>query len=222
MAIVGGRLVRVPPFERGVTLGDFLVPVQLGERLSSRARDLILVVLGAVLIALTANISIPVPGSPVPVTGQTFSVLLVGGALGFRRGLSSAALYLLMGLFLPVYAQHRSGPAVFGWIDAGGVHLGATGGYLLGFLLASSVVGRLAELGWDRHLGAALAAMALGNALIYGVGLPWLAVAAGLGPQETLAKGLFPFLIGDALKLVAAGAILPLGWWTIRRRPSER
>ncbi len=222
MAIAGRRLVRLPTVERGVTLADFLVPAQLRERLSSGAWDLILVALGAILIAVTANVSVPVPGSPVPVTGQTFSVLLVAGTLGFRRGLSSAALYLLMGLFLPVYAQHRSGPAAFGSIDATGIHLGATGGYLVGFLLAGAVVGRLAELGWDRHPGAAVAAMAIGNGFIYAVGLPWLALAAGLGPQETLAKGLFPFLVGDALKLMAAGGILPLGWWTLSRRPSER
>ncbi len=222
MAIAGRPPVHIPTFERGRTLGDFLVPARLRDRLGSGAWDLVLVVLGAVLIALTANVSLPVPGSPVPVTGQTFSVLLVGGTLGLRRGLSSAVLYLLMGLFLPVYAGHRSGLSVFGSIDPTGVHLGATGGYLLGFILASAVAGRLAEQGWDRHPGTALGAMAIGNVLIYALGLPWLALAANLGLQETLAKGLLPFLVGDALKLMAAGGILPLGWWTLSRRPSER
>ena len=221
MTTATSRLVRVPPIERGITLGDFLVPVRIGDRIGSRARHIVLVVLGAVLIALTANLTFRIPGSPVPITGQTFSVLLVGAALGSRRGIAATVLYLLMGLLLPVYAQNRSGPEVIASLEGGRVVLGATGGYLLGFVLASALVGRLAELGWDRRLPMALAAMAIGNAVVYAVGLPWLAAAAGFGPQETIAKGLLPFLLGDALKLLAAAALLPVGWWLVRRRPSE-
>jgi biotin transport system substrate-specific component len=216
------EFLRSPALDAGRTLGDKLVPAGVAERIGSTARDVALVIGGALLIALTANFTIPVPGSPVPVTGQTFSVLLVNGALGSRRGAGAVGIYLLMGLFLPVYAEHRSGLAVFGSMQEGGVRFGATGGYLIGFLVAGAVVGRLAELGWDRRLLTAFAAMLVGNVIIYAIGLPWLAIAANFGPQETLAKGLYPFLVGDALKLLAAGALLPAGWWIVSRRPSER
>jgi biotin transporter BioY len=156
-------LNRLPAAERGLTIGDFLVPVGIGERISSRARHIALVVAGALLIALSANYVIPVPGSPVPVTGQTFAVLLVGGALGARRGTLSALLYLALGLFLPVYANHASGLDTIIGIEGGTILLGATGGYLIGFVLAAAVVGRLAELGWDRKIGGAVGAMLLGT-----------------------------------------------------------
>jgi biotin transport system substrate-specific component len=222
MTAASTGLAREAALGRRLTLADVLLPANFVARVGSTARDIALVVAGAILIAATANFSIPVPGSPVPVTGQTFSVLLVSGVLGARRGLGATGLYLLMGLLLPVYAQNRSGVSVFGSVDSAGIHLAATGGYLVGFLLASAVVGRLAELGWDRRPLTAVASMLVGNILIYAVGLPWLAIAAGFGPQETVAKGLVPFLIGDALKLLAAGALLPAGWWLVRRRPSER
>jgi biotin transport system substrate-specific component len=222
MTIAMPRLVRVPPLERGITLGDFLVPIGVGERISSRFRHVILVLVGALLIALTANVAVPVPGSPVPITGQTFSVLLVGGALGFRRGSLATLLYLVMGLFLPVYAQHRSGPEIIGSLRDGQLVLGATGGYLVGFVVASALVGRLAELGWDRRLIGSVAAMAIGNVVIYAIGLPWLALAAGYQPTEAVAKGLVPFVFGDVLKLLMAGVLLPVGWWVVARRPSDR
>ena len=144
-------------------------------------RHVALVVAGALVIALSANLAIPVPGSPVPVTGQTFAVLLVGGALGYRRGMLATLLYLGLGLFLPVYAQHKSGVEVIGTIRDGHLVLGTNGGYLLGFVLAAALVGRLAELGWDRRIGGALGAMLLGNVVIYAIGLPWLMAATGHG-----------------------------------------
>jgi biotin transport system substrate-specific component len=215
------RLVRVPPFERGITLGDFLVPIRLGERVGSRTRHLALVVLGALLIAIGANLRIPTV--PVPITGQTLAVLLVGASLGFRRGLAASLLYLLLGVIgLPVFADQRSGAAMIATVQDGGLVLGATGGYLLGFVVASALVGILAEAGWDRHLGGSIAAMALGNAVIYAVGLPWLAIALKLDITETLAAGLYPFLVGDGLKLLVAAALLPGGWWIVRRRDDDR
>jgi len=220
--IATSRLNRVPAAERGITIGDFLVPIQIGERISARARHVILIVAGALLIALTANYAVPVPGSPVPVTGQTLSVLLVGGALGFRRGALATLLYLAMGLFLPVYAGHASGIATIATVKSGQVVLGATGGYLVGFVLAAAVVGRLAELGWDRKLIGAVGAMFIGNALIYVVALPWLAAATGFTLSETIDKGLTPFLLGDAIKLALAGALFPLAWWVVGHRPGER
>ncbi|HVA86157.1 MAG TPA: biotin transporter BioY [Candidatus Saccharimonadales bacterium] len=216
------RLNRLPAAERGITIGDFLVPIRVGERLSTRARHLVLIVAGATLIALTANYSVPVPGSPVPITGQTFSVLLVGGALGFRRGLLATALYVVLGFFLPVYAQHDSGIATIATIHGGSIALGATGGYLVGFIVAGGLVGRLAELGWDRRLVGAVAAMAIGNVLIYVVGIPWLMAAAHLGLADALQAGLRPFLVGDAIKLLLAGGLFPVAWWVVHHRPGER
>ncbi len=214
MTIVIPRLDRLPAAERGITIADFLVPIRVGERLSSRARHVALIFAGALLIYLTARIAFPVPGSPVPVTGQTFGVLLVGGALGFRRGLAATALYVALGLIgLPFFAEGKGGLSVV---------LGATGGYLIGFVIAGAVVGRLAELGWDRRLAGAVGAMAIGNALIYVVGLPWLAVVTRSDVQTTLANGFYPYVLGDILKLVLAAIVFPAAWWVVGRRPGER
>ena len=229
-------MTRVPAAESGVTIGDFVIPVRIADRISARARDVALVVAGALLVALTAQLTIVQAGqvvplvadfrirladSPVPITGQTFGVLLVGGALGFRRGAASLALYVLLGFFLPVYAGGASGVERLAGIRDGTLVLGATGGYLIGFVAAAGVVGRLAELGWDRRLGGALAAMLLGNAVIYLFGLPWLMLATGMDLPTAVAKGLTPFLVGDAVKLALAGALFPAAWWVVGRRPSE-
>jgi biotin transport system substrate-specific component len=215
-------LNRLPAAERGLTIGDFLVPVRIGERMSARARHLALIVAGALLIALSANYVVPVPGSPVPVTGQTFAVLLVGGALGARRGVLSALLYLAMGLFLPVYADHASGLGTIVSVSGGSIVLGATGGYLIGFVLAAACVGRLAELGWDRHIGGSLAAMIIADSLIYAVGVPWLMIATDWPLSEAVRLGVAPFLVGDAVKIVLAAMLFPLAWWVVGRRPGER
>jgi len=219
--IATSRLTRVPALERGITIGDFLVPVVLSERLGSRVRHLALIVTGALILVLSANISIPIPGTPVPVTGQTFGVLLVGGALGFRRGMLATLLYLALGLFLPVYADHKSGIAVIGTIRDGHVILGTNGGYLLGFVVAAALVGRLAELGWDRRIGGALGAMLLANVVIYLIGLPWLMAATGHDAAWTVAAGMTPFLVGDALKLLLAAVLFPAAWWVVGHRPGE-
>ncbi len=219
MTIALPRLARVPIDQRGLTIADFLVPIRVGERMSSRARHVALILAGALLISLCARIVIPVPGSPVPVTGQTFGVLLVGGALGFRRGLLAVTLYVALGFVLPVYASGSQGLVS---VSGGHLVLGQTGGYLLGFIVAASLVGRLAELGWDRRIGGALAAMAIGNVVVYVIGLPWLMAAVGLDLPTAVAKGLVPFLLGDALKLILAGAAFPVAWWIVGRRPEER
>jgi biotin transport system substrate-specific component len=200
--------------ERGITIGDFLVPIRISERLNVRARHLALILLGTLLISIAAQVSIPVPGSPVPITGQTFGVLLTAGALGFRRGIASTALYLLIGAIgLPVFARGDSG------ID---IVTGATGGYLVGFIVAAAVIGRLAELGWDRNLLGAIGAMLIGSVAIYTVGLPWLAYVAHLDPATTLQKGLYPFIPGDIVKLALAAAAFPAAWWLVGRRPGDR
>jgi biotin transport system substrate-specific component len=214
MTIAIPRMTRLPIDQRGITLADFLVPIQVGERLGVRVRNIALIVAGALLIYLTARIAFPVPGSPIPVTGQTFGVLLAGGALGFRRGLSSVALYVLIGLIgLPWFAEGKGGVNVI---------LGASGGYLVGFAIAGAVVGRLAELGWDRRIHGAVAAMLIGNVAIYLVGVPWLMAVAHLDLQAGIAQGVTPFLIGDAIKLALAGAAFPVAWWIVGRRPGER
>jgi biotin transport system substrate-specific component len=214
MTIAMPRLQRVPSDERGITIGDFLVPIRLWERIGVRARHLALVIAGALFIFLTALIAIKVPGSPVPITGQTFGVLLVGGALGFRRGIAATSLYVLLGLVgLPFFAEGKSGfETVFG----------ATGGYLLGFILAGALVGRLAELGWDRRLIGSVAAMVLGNAVIYIVGLPWLKVITGETWDWTFQNGLYLYVAGDLIKLLLAAVAFPAAWWVVGRRPGDR
>ena len=212
MTIALPRLDRSPVDERGLTIGDFLVPVAIGERLSTRFRHIILIALGAVVIALSARFVIPT--LPVPFTGQTLGVLLVGGALGFRRGSAAVLLYLAIGaLGAPIYAESKAGLSVIG---------GPTGGYLIGFVVAAGLVGRLAELGWDRRLPGALVAMTVGTAVIYAIGVPWLKVATGMSWSDAVAVGMTQFLIWDLAKACIAGAAFPLAWWMVGRRPEDR
>jgi biotin transport system substrate-specific component len=206
------RLDRSTAAERGLTLADFLVPVTLAERTPTRVRHVVLIVIGAFVVALSAQVAIPT--LPVPFTGQTLGVLVVGGALGFRRGALALLLYLAMGLAgLSVFAEGTSGV---------GKILGASGGYLIGFVVAAAIVGRLAELGWDRHIGGSLAAMAIGTAVIYAIGVPWLKVTLGIPWETAVAEGMTKFLVWDAAKLVVAAGIFPAAWWVIGRRPEDR
>jgi biotin transport system substrate-specific component len=223
------RWVRVPPFERGITLGDFLVPIRLGERAASWQRHLLMIGVGTLLIILGARISFYLPGNTlVPVTLQTFGVLFGGALLGFRRSLLSVALYILLGAVgLPVFAYsenahaYLSGISTIASVTNGQIVLGVTGGYIVGFLLAGPFVGRLAELGWDRKIGGSIAAMVLGNIVIYLIGVPWLMLAAGLTLDDGLKYGLWPFVPGDLLKVAVAAGLLPVGWWLVRRRSSD-
>jgi len=212
MTIAMPRFDRSTAAERGLTIADFLVPVTVAERLNTRVRDTVLVASGALFIYLTSLVV--VPHEPVPWTGQTFGVLMVGGALGLRRGFLAVALYVLLGYVgLPFFAEGKSGAAVI---------LGATGGYLIGFIVAGAVVGRLAELGWDRRFGGAIGMMLIGSAIIYAIGLPWLGAVADLTPSETIAAGLTPFVLWDGIKLAVAAGIFPVAWWLIGRRPDDR
>jgi biotin transport system substrate-specific component len=215
MTITMPRLDRLPAQERGLTIGDFLVPIRVSERINTRARHLALILIGTALIALCARVSILVPGNPVPFTGQTFGVLLSAGALGFRRGLAASLLYLVLGAVgLPIFAEGAHGTSVI---------LGATGGYLVGFVVASALVGRLAELGWDRTILGAIGAMLMGSLVIYAVGVPWLAVTAFGGDLATaFDKGMRAFLLWDAIKLLLAAAVFPAAWWFVGRRPGDR
>lgn len=212
MTIAIPRLDRSTAADRGITLADFLVPIGVAERLNARLRHIVLIATGAFFILLTAQVVVAT--QPVPLTGQTFGVLVVGGALGFRRGATAVGLYVLLGLVgLPFFAQHAGGPEVV---------LGVTGGYLIGFIVAGALVGRMAELGWDRHIGGSFGAMILGEFVIYAVGLPWLKTVADLSWADTIAFGLMPFLAWDAVKLTASALLFPTAWWLIGRRPQGR
>jgi biotin transport system substrate-specific component len=212
MTIALPRLDRSSAAERGITLADFLVPIRVGERIGTLARHVVLVVAGALFVALCARIVIPT--EPVPFTLQTLGVLVVGGALGFRRGLAALLLYIAIGVIgLPVFAEGKFGLAVI---------TSVRGGYLIGFVVAAAIVGRLAELGWDRRIGGALAMMAIGTAVIYAIGVPWLKAVTGLSWTDAVAGGMTKFLIWDAAKLAVAAAIFPTAWWLIGRRPDDR
>ena len=209
------RMDRLPAQERGLTIGDFLVPIRVSERLNTRARHVALVLIGIALMALCARVAFYEPNNPVPYTLQTFGVLLTAGALGFRRGVAATAIYLLLGAIgLPILAEGKHGVE---WI------MGASGGYLVGFIVASALVGRLAELGWDRNIFGAVGAMVLGSLVIYAVGVPWLAVAAFHGDLGlAFDKGMRTFLLWDAFKLLLAAIAFPAAWWFVGRRPGDR
>jgi biotin transport system substrate-specific component len=171
--------------------------------------DALLVLAGTGFVALAAQVSFEIPGTPVPITGQTFAVVLVGASLGALLALASLGLYLFVGaLGAPIYADGSHG-----W----DVLTGPTGGYVVGFVLAAVVTGFLAEQRWDRRFSSAVAAMLTGNVLVYAVGLPWLAVDQDLGFKDTMAEGLAPFVPGDLLKLYLAGALLPATWRLMAR-----
>jgi biotin transport system substrate-specific component len=223
---------------RGLTLGDYLLPATFTARAPAWARDVALVAAGAVLRILGAYASFAVPAVQlgqvfvpvneyVPLTLQTFGVLFTGALLGTRRGLSATGLYLLIGIVgFPVFSAgadgvHGSGLNTFAAFDGGRLILGATGGYLVGFLAASALVGGLAERGWDRHIGGSLGAMLIGTVTIYLFGVTWLALAAELAVGDALTFGLWPFLPGDALKLLVAAGLLPLGWRLVKGRASQ-
>jgi biotin transport system substrate-specific component len=170
--------------------------------------DALLVCAGAGLIAASAQLSIKLPFTPVPITGQTFSVLLVGASLGVARGGASALFYVLLGLVFPVYAGHDEG-----W----DVITSASGGYLVGYPFVAALSGYLAEKRWDRKFSSAVGAMLTGNVVIYLFGLPWLAVVLNTSLEKTLELGLYPFVPGDTFKLYLAAALLPGAWRLIGR-----
>ncbi|MEU0048538.1 biotin transporter BioY [Streptomyces sp. NPDC006184] len=174
---------------------------------ASRVRDAALVLGGAALTGLAAQLSVQVPGSPVPVTGQTFAALLVGTTLGARRGFLSLALYAVAGVAgVPWFAGGASGTGLVSF------------GYVLGMLLASALVGALARRGADRSPLRTAGTMILGEAVIYAVGVPYLALAAHLSASQAVAAGLTPFLLGDALKAALAMGALPTAWKLVGER----
>lgn len=165
------------------------------------ARSVALVVGGAAFVGLSAQVVVPLPFSPVPLSLQTFSVLLVGAVLGSRRGVASMALYLLAGVAgVPWFSQQQSGWAF------------ASFGYVVGFVIAAYLVGRLAERGADRTVLRTVGLMVLGNLAIYAVGVPGLVLITGMDLGKALLVGVVPFLLGDALKIALAAGLLPATW----------
>ena len=181
----------------------------LADRVLGRSipLDIVLVGAGAALTAVLAQVAVPL--YPVPITGQTLAVLLVGATLGAARGALSLAVYAVLGIVgLPVFSDFAGGPEVV---------LGPTGGYILGFIASAALVGWLSERAWERQVLKALATFAAGTLVVFAVGLPWLAVALQLDLATTLQAGLFPFLIGGAIKAAIAAGLLPLAWWGAER-----
>ena len=187
---------------RALTLADLALP-----RAGALA-NVGLVVGASLVTALAAQLTIPVPWSPVPITGQTFAVTLSGAALGARRGFLAQALYLAEGaLGLPVFAAGGAGAAVFA---------GPTAGYLLGFPLAAGLTGLLAQRGWDRRFATMLPAMLIGSVPVFALGLAQL--SRFLPADRVLAAGLFPFLPGDLIKATLAALAFPAVWRWARSR----
>jgi len=166
-------------------------------------RSLFLIVLGSLFLAALAQVQIVLPLTPVPITGQTFGVLLIGALLGSKRGAATIILYLTEGAAgLPFFAGGAAGI---------GILTGATAGYLAGFVVAAYVIGLLAERGLERSVGTSLIPFIVGTIIIYIFGVAWLSKVVGdLG--IAVEKGMLPFLIGDAVKLILASLVLPGAW----------
>ena len=183
-------------------------PLVLADLLpGTLVRDVALVVGAAGFVGLLAQISIHLSFTPVPITGQTLGVLLAGTALGWRRAAAAMALYAVAGVAgVPWFAAHTSGYA------------SASFGYILGFFLAATLCGFLAERGADRSVLKSVPAMLAGEVVIYAVGMTWLALDLHLGASATIAAGLTPFLAGDAIKAAIAAGLLPAAWKIAGRR----
>jgi biotin transport system substrate-specific component len=193
---------------RPLVLGDLIARDR--GRTAQAVRDVLLVVGAAAFVGVLAQISIHLSFTPVPITGQTLGVLLAGTALGWRRAAASMALYAVAGVAgVPWFADHSSG------------YGSASFGYIVGFFLAATTCGYLAELGADRSVLRSVPAMLVGEVLIYTLGCAWLAIDLHLGASATLRDGFTPFVIGDAIKAAIAAGLLPLAWKLAGRRPGS-
>ena len=182
----------------------------LADRLVSRSilTDVMLVAGGAAFTGLLAQIAVPL--WPVPITGQTLAVLLVGSTLGALRGMVSLAVYAVLGIAgVPWFSD-----AMAGWH----VVAGPTGGYIIGFIIAAGLTGWLAQRSWDRKVLGAVASFAAGTLVTFAIGLPWLAASLGLTLSQTLEAGLYPFIVGGIVNTLLAAGIIPLAWKLTARR----
>lgn len=181
------------PRTRRLVLADLLP--------GSIIRDVVLVVGAAACVGLLAQISIHLSFTPVPITGQTLGVLLAGTALGARRGAAAMIVYGLLGVAgVPWFADHSSG------------YVGASFGYVVGFVICAAVCGLLAEWGADQSVLESVPAMIAGEVLLYAVGVIWLAASLHVGAGKAISLGLTPFLIGDSIKAAIAALLLPGAW----------
>jgi biotin transport system substrate-specific component len=191
------------------TLALAASPSRVRSRLAWRV---LLAFAGSWLVAALAQIEIKLPFTPVPITGQTLGVLLVGASLGSGLGAVSLALYLAQGAVgLPFFSGGDSG-LEFLRLSA------ATGGYLWGFIAAAAVVGALAERRWDRSIRSSIGEMFLGELVLYAIAIPWLMQALDVSFTKALELGFTPFVVGDTIKLLAAAGLLPLAWRVVRNR----
>ena len=229
------------PSSRHLALWGLRIPASL-------VRDAVLIIGFAFLTAVFAQIAIRIPTTTVPITGQTFAVLLTGASLGSKRGASSMVVYMLMGMFLlPVFAPSQAlseGANLHFILPWSGTEKAiwdlSSGGYIVGFILGAYLVGLLAERGWDRRSSVPLA-MLVGNVAIYVIGLPWLAyfiesgtvipgtdltyydaIAGSNSVDKTFRGGLYPFIGGDAIKVLLAALVLPGAWALVRRFQEPR
>ena len=176
------------------------------EGARSLVRQVVLVVGGAAFVGLSAQVAVPLPFTPVPLTLQTFAVLLAGAALGPMRGVLSMSLYAVAGIAgVPWFAEGSSGFAMPSF------------GYILGFIIAAGIVGRLAESGATRTVWRTAGLMVIGNLVIYAVGVTWLKFAIDSTWVMALELGVVPFLIGDVVKIALAAGLLPLAWTGLRK-----
>lgn len=186
----------------------------LGRRATAQSSiltDVVLIALGSAVMAGLAQLSFHLPFTPVPITGQTLGVLIVGASLGAWRGGAAMLLYLGEGAVgMPVFAGGAAGPH---WLSTAA----PTGGYLWGFVVAAVVIGFLSQLGWDRGLGSAIGAMLVGEVVIFSFGVPWLANLFSLSAEKALEAGLYPFVIGEVLKIMVAAGLLPAAWRLVGR-----
>lgn len=172
----------------------------------ARVRDVVLTLIGTAFITVAGYITIPLPFTPVPISLATFAVLLTGAALGPLRGSASAGLYLVLGLVgVPLFAHGASGWAFSSF------------GYIVGYVVAALIVGALARRRSDRSVWSTLGLAAVGSLTIYAFGVPWLAAFAGIDLATAFTLGVLPFLIGDAVKIVAMAGLLPAAWRIVDR-----
>jgi biotin transport system substrate-specific component len=185
------------------TVADVFRP---NEKISAIIYDSLVILCGSLWVALSARISIYLPFSPVPITGQTFAVLMLGALFGSRRGGLTMLAYLAEGLMgLPVFTAGVGLAAIFG----------PTGGYLVGFVFAAYLVGRLAERGWDRRILTTIAAMIIGDAVLLTFGSAWLSFLTSV--KTAFIAGFVSFIPGDLLKIAIAAFTLPAGWKLLER-----
>lgn len=174
----------------------------------ARVRDAVLVLSGTLLMALMAQVAIVVPPSPVPITGQTLAVGLVGATLGLRRGVLAMALYVLLGLVVPIYSDGGMGLDVL---------IGSNGGYILGFVVATGAIGWMAERGADRRVLGAFAAFVAAQLIVFVPGIIGLQLATGESWSWTFHNGFAIFIVGGLIKALIGAAVLPSAWRLVRR-----